>query len=66
MTNDIRAGEEVLGAPAAPIRQAKLQLAAVAKLPEMRRQFRVMQRQLEELRGPTSSPADIESTDKAA
>lgn len=50
VSNDVRAGEEVLGSPAAPLRQAKLQMAAVAKLPEMRRQFKMLQRQLEELR----------------
>jgi UDP-3-O-[3-hydroxymyristoyl] glucosamine N-acyltransferase len=66
VSNDVRAGEEVLGAPAVPIRQAKLQMAAVAKLPEMRRQFRIMQRQLAELIGE-SEPAEEESaSDKAA
>ncbi|MCC6493749.1 MAG: UDP-3-O-(3-hydroxymyristoyl)glucosamine N-acyltransferase, partial [Pirellulales bacterium] len=38
VSNDVRPGEEMLGSPAAPLRQAKLQMAAVAKLPEMRRQ----------------------------
>jgi UDP-3-O-[3-hydroxymyristoyl] glucosamine N-acyltransferase len=51
VSNDVEPGVEVLGAPAAPIRQAKLQMAALAKLPEMRRQFRVLQRQFEEMRG---------------
>ena len=51
VSNDVESGVEMLGAPAVPIRQAKLQMAAVAKLPEMRRQFRILQRQLEELRG---------------
>jgi UDP-3-O-[3-hydroxymyristoyl] glucosamine N-acyltransferase len=63
VSNDVRAGEEVLGSPAAPLRQAKLQMAAVAKLPEMRRQFRIMQRQLAQLLG--EDPED-EATDKAA
>ncbi len=44
--NDVPAGEVMLGAPATPIRDQKLQMAAVAKLPEMRKQFRQMQRQL--------------------
>jgi UDP-3-O-[3-hydroxymyristoyl] glucosamine N-acyltransferase len=48
--NDVGPGEEVLGSPAAPLRQAKLQMAAVSKLPEMRRQFRAMQRQFDEMR----------------
>ena len=51
VSNDVEAGVEMLGAPAVPLRQAKLQMAAVAKLPEMRRQFRILQRQLAELLG---------------
>jgi UDP-3-O-[3-hydroxymyristoyl] glucosamine N-acyltransferase len=66
VTNDVRPGEEVLGAPAAPIRQAKLQMAAVAKLPEMRRQFRILQRQLDELRGESNAAPSEPSADKAA
>jgi UDP-3-O-[3-hydroxymyristoyl] glucosamine N-acyltransferase len=67
VTNDVAPGAEMLGAPAAPIRQAKLQMAAVAKLPEMRRQFRALQRQFEELRGlpPTTDEAP-DVRDKAA
>jgi UDP-3-O-[3-hydroxymyristoyl] glucosamine N-acyltransferase len=65
VSNDIHAGEEVLGAPAAPLRQAKLQMAAVAKLPEMRRQFRIMQRQLEEMRAGLDSDSG-QSSEKAA
>lgn len=51
VSNGVEAGVEMLGSPAVPLRQAKLQMAAVAKLPEMRRQFRILQRQLAELRG---------------
>jgi UDP-3-O-[3-hydroxymyristoyl] glucosamine N-acyltransferase len=65
VSNDVRAGEEVLGAPAAPLRQAKLQMAAVAKLPEMRRQFRIMQRQLEEMRVELDAMGG-QAADKAA
>jgi UDP-3-O-[3-hydroxymyristoyl] glucosamine N-acyltransferase len=63
VSNDVEEGVEMLGAPAAPIRQAKLQMAAVAKLPEMRRQFRALQRQFEDLRG--GSPAVDDSADSA-
>lgn len=66
ISNDVRAGEEMLGAPATPIRQAKLQMAAVAKLPEMRRQFRIMQRQLEELLGRPENDELSQSNDVAA
>jgi UDP-3-O-[3-hydroxymyristoyl] glucosamine N-acyltransferase len=65
VSNDVHAGEEVLGAPAAPLRQAKLQMAAVAKLPEMRRQFRIMQRQLEEMRAELDAMGG-QAADKAA
>ena len=51
ISNDIPAGVEMLGAPAIPIREAKVQMAAVAKLPEMRREFKQMRRQLAELLG---------------
>jgi UDP-3-O-[3-hydroxymyristoyl] glucosamine N-acyltransferase len=43
--NDVGAGQVMLGAPATPIRQQKIQMVVISKLPEMRRQFRVMQRQ---------------------
>lgn len=58
--NDVPARTEVLGSPAVPLRQAKLQMAAISKLPEMRRQFKAMQRQLAELIG--QSPADDDRT----
>jgi UDP-3-O-[3-hydroxymyristoyl] glucosamine N-acyltransferase len=68
VSNDVRAGEEMLGIPATPLRQAKLQMAAVAKLPEMRRQFRIMQRQLAEIRAQLGHAATAidEAGDKAA
>ena len=68
VTNDVPAGAEMLGAPATSVRQAKLQMAAVAKLPEMRRQFRALQRQFEELRGVPSKNDDShdQTQDKAA
>jgi UDP-3-O-[3-hydroxymyristoyl] glucosamine N-acyltransferase len=60
VSNDVEPGVEMLGAPAAPLRQAKLQMAAVAKLPEMRRQFRALQRQFDEFRGGTSTADDAD------
>jgi UDP-3-O-[3-hydroxymyristoyl] glucosamine N-acyltransferase len=47
--NDVGDGQVMLGSPAAPLRQQKLQMAAISKLPEMRRQFRALQRQFAEL-----------------
>ena len=50
VSNDVAAEHVMLGQPATQLRQQKLQMAAVAKLPEMRRQFRQLQRELTELR----------------
>lgn len=66
VSNDVKAGVEMLGAPAVPLREAKLQMAAIMKLPEMRRQFRILQRQFEELRGEAATGDEGESTEKAA
>ena len=62
--NDVPAHTEMLGAPAVPIRQAKLQMAAMSKLPEMRREFKIMQRQLAALIG--EPPQADASADQAA
>ncbi|MEM9352584.1 MAG: UDP-3-O-(3-hydroxymyristoyl)glucosamine N-acyltransferase [Planctomycetota bacterium] len=62
--NDVAAGEVMLGAPATPIRDQKLQMAAVAKLPEMRKQFRRMQRQWDALQQQLAGEGGSE--DKAA
>ncbi|MCG8585413.1 MAG: UDP-3-O-(3-hydroxymyristoyl)glucosamine N-acyltransferase [Pirellulales bacterium] len=43
VSNDIPAGESVLGAPAVPVREQKLRFGAVAKLPEMRKQLKQLQ-----------------------
>ncbi len=49
VTNNVEAGQAVLGQPATPVRKQKLQVAAISKLPEMRREFRALQRQFAEL-----------------
>lgn len=49
VSNSVAAGETVLGAPATPVRQQKLQMAAVAKLPQLRKEFRELRRQVDEL-----------------
>ena len=46
VTNNVEAGQVVLGQPATPIRRQKVQVAAISKLPEMRKEFRAMQRQI--------------------
>lgn len=49
VSNNVADGEIMLGQPATPLRRQKLQMAAIAKLPEMRREFRQLQNQLTEL-----------------
>lgn len=50
VSNDVADDAVMLGQPATAIRQQKLQMAAVAKLPEMRRQFRILQREFAQLK----------------
>lgn len=65
--NDVGDGQVMLGSPAAPLRQQKLQMAAISKLPEMRRQFRALQRQFNELVIKMGEmPVGVESEDQAA
>lgn len=47
--NDVPADVTIIGSPARPEREQKLILAATAKLPEMRRQLRALERTVEQL-----------------
>ncbi|MEO1496121.1 MAG: UDP-3-O-(3-hydroxymyristoyl)glucosamine N-acyltransferase [Planctomycetota bacterium] len=64
VSNNVAAGETVLGAPATPLKQQKLQMAAVAKLPQLRKDFRKLRREVDELleetapQGSTPEAAD--------
>lgn len=58
--NDVPEGEMVLGSPAAPLRQQKLQMAAISKLPDMRREFRALQRQVAKLVKDAEKPGENE------
>jgi UDP-3-O-[3-hydroxymyristoyl] glucosamine N-acyltransferase len=49
VTNDVPARVVMLGAPATTEREQKFRLAAVAKLPDMRREMRALRRTVEEL-----------------
>lgn len=49
ITNSVPDGTVMLGVPATPEREQKLKLAAVAKLPEMRKEFKVMRRAIADL-----------------
>jgi UDP-3-O-[3-hydroxymyristoyl] glucosamine N-acyltransferase len=49
VASSVPAGETYLGIPAAPIKEQKLRFAAMTKLPELRKEFRELQKQVEEL-----------------
>jgi UDP-3-O-[3-hydroxymyristoyl] glucosamine N-acyltransferase len=49
VTSDVPEGEVMLGAPATPVREQKLKIAAIAKLPQMRKEFRELRREVTEL-----------------
>lgn len=49
VTNDVPDDSQMLGIPATPIRQQRLQLAALAKLPDMRREFKGLLARVAEL-----------------
>jgi UDP-3-O-[3-hydroxymyristoyl] glucosamine N-acyltransferase len=49
ISSDVPAGAHMLGSPAIREREQKIQFAAMSKLPEMRRQLRRLERQVEEL-----------------
>jgi UDP-3-O-[3-hydroxymyristoyl] glucosamine N-acyltransferase len=51
VVNDVPDGAQMLGAPAVPLRQQKVQFAHLSRLPEMRQQIKELQRQLEALTG---------------
>jgi UDP-3-O-[3-hydroxymyristoyl] glucosamine N-acyltransferase len=60
VSNDVPEGTSMLGAPAVPEREKKLEFAAMAKLPEMRREFKALQRAVAELQArfePKDRPA---------
>ncbi|QDS98520.1 UDP-3-O-(3-hydroxymyristoyl)glucosamine N-acyltransferase [Adhaeretor mobilis] len=60
VTHDVPDGEIMLGAPATPVREQRVKMAALAKLPEMRRQFRSLQKQviaLQQLQNAHQQPA---------
>lgn len=58
ITSDVPDGAVMMGIPATPIREQKLKQAALAKLPEMRKDFKAVKRALKEL----SAQAAIDST----
>jgi UDP-3-O-[3-hydroxymyristoyl] glucosamine N-acyltransferase len=53
--NDVPADTMVIGTPAKPEREQKLIFAAIARLPELRRQFKALQAAVARLENPTGT-----------
>ena len=66
ITNDVPDGAVMLGIPATPEREQKLKLAALAKLPEMRKEFKAMRRTIAELQQALANQRTPRDTDQAA
>jgi UDP-3-O-[3-hydroxymyristoyl] glucosamine N-acyltransferase len=66
VTNDVLDGAVMLGIPAAPEREQKLRLAAVAKLPEMRQEFKALRRAVNELQKAIGILPQRRDSDQAA
>jgi UDP-3-O-[3-hydroxymyristoyl] glucosamine N-acyltransferase len=66
ITNDVPDGAVMLGIPATPEREGKLKLAAVAKLPEMRQEFKAMRREIKELQAKLGIKLTADGAEKAA
>jgi UDP-3-O-[3-hydroxymyristoyl] glucosamine N-acyltransferase len=62
VSNDVPDGAKMMGIPATRARDQKLRLAALAKLPDMRKEFYALRRQVEELEQRLSQY----TTDRAA
>ncbi len=65
IVNDVPDGVVMLGIPATPERDQKLQLAALSKLPEMRKEFKEMRRTIAALQNSANPPSQQKS-DQAA
>jgi UDP-3-O-[3-hydroxymyristoyl] glucosamine N-acyltransferase len=66
VSNNVPDGEIMLGQPATSLRRQKLQMAAIAKLPEMRREFRHLQQQLIGLQKQKDSESQLTPDEQAA
>lgn len=61
VTSDVREGVHMLGAPAVPEREQKLLFALISKLPEMRKQLKELQRDMELLQAESPSSNRVQS-----
>jgi UDP-3-O-[3-hydroxymyristoyl] glucosamine N-acyltransferase len=62
ITNDVPDGAVMMGIPATPERDQKLKLAALAKLPEMRQEFKTLRRAVSELQKAFGDAPALNST----
>jgi UDP-3-O-[3-hydroxymyristoyl] glucosamine N-acyltransferase len=66
ITNDVPDGAVMMGIPATPEREQKLKQAALAKLPEMRQEFKALRRTVAVLEKSAGLPAARLESDQAA
>ncbi len=66
ITNNVPDGVVMLGIPATPEREQKLKLAAVAKLPEMRQEFKALRRAVADLQKAAGITPATRESEKAA
>src|SRR3954453_22588167 len=66
ITNDVPDGAVMMGIPASPERDQKLKLAALAKLPEMRHEFKALRRAVGELQKKVGIEEATMESDQAA
>jgi UDP-3-O-[3-hydroxymyristoyl] glucosamine N-acyltransferase len=66
ITNDVPDGAVMLGIPASPERDQKLKLAALAKLPEMRHEFKAIRRAVADLQKAAGIESTPRKSDQAA
>ena len=67
VTNHVPEGAVMLGSPAIPMRDQKLQFAAVSKLPQLRKEFKQMRKELDALMQQIQEASTLDqTTDRAA
>jgi len=66
ITNDVPDGAAMLGIPATPEREQKLKLAALAKLPEMRQEFKAFRREIKALQEAVGVRPKAHESEQAA
>ena len=57
VTNDVPAGTQMWGTPAIPLTDAKRAYGSISRLPEMRKEIRRLQKQLEQLQAQVNQGA---------